>query len=762
MFGAPQAERRDPVVDLDWIYKKDELGLKPVERFLPQGFQWSPSGHWLYFEQPTPQHGVVGALVDPLSEDSWTVIRFSDLSDAVRAAQEAGASELIPDLQWSDVRRPAASVYPVDGEVDEDSDDSEGLPEFRWLEDENLLRFQFGGAGYELDPEDLSIRFAERSVSPDNVDGELLARSTSERYVAYVRDRDLYVTDLVDDRENRLTSAESSTIINGKFPWVYWEELMWRSSYQAYEWSPDESRIAFFQFDVAGVDRYPITDYATPNPKTEFQIYPKAGSKNPSVRLGVVSLSSRETRWVDLGAPSEYLIHITWKPDGSGFYVQSLNRDQNHLRLYEVDPELARGEILLEERSETWVSAYNMPIPLPDSSFLWLSDRSGFTALERVTNRGRTRDQITPLGWQVDRRGFGSRNVFVNTQRGEVVFSARRPTPLDRTVYSVPINGAKPVTRITGKQGTHRVDFSADGEAAVNTWTQRETPSQIDLIARDGSVIETLGKIMPEDYRPYRFGVPETITFKTDEGVQLYGSLLKPLDFDSEKKYPVIAYVYGEPAGQVVRDQFVDTWDQTLANEGFLVFRFDGRGSAGRGREWIESIYRDQLTVPMADWRMAVDELRSMPFVDGERMGVWGWSGGGTMTLNLMLREPGLFQAGASVAAVTDKRYYDTIYTERYLGRPQENPDGYRLSSPIHAADQLEGALLIAHGLSDDNVHPQNAFQLVDALNAANKAYEFYLFPQRGHGIGGQENRLALYSRILEFFKRELLSPRSE
>ena len=752
--GETPEEPARPVVDLEFVHHPESLGLRSIDRFLPRAFQWSPKGHWLAYVQPTPQLGSALVLMDPESGER-TVLLGADFERAVDAFHESGVSSLQSTSTPDVVSPPEPSLYPLDEELEAEETSGTSAPSVRWLGGVNQLAFQWEGEDFTLDPDSLELAAGQTAASGLS-NANYVLRSPSERYVAFVRDNDLYVYDYENGREDRLTSGGTEQLLNGVFPWVYWEELMWRSDYRAFFWSPDETKIAYFQFDQSSVSRYPITDFSTPVPEMFEMAYPKAGTVNPTVRLGIVSLSSRETRWVDLGSPEEYWVYVKWKPDSSSFYVQGLNRLQNHLRLVDVDANAAVGRTILEESSSTWVNAYNMPIVLEGGDFLWLSERSGFARIERVAADGTHRVPLTHGDWEVLRRGFSGRNVFVNEDEGEVFFAGKNPRPTERHFFAAGLDGDGETRRLTRAKGSHSVVFSSDGRFGVDQWSNRRISKQIDLIDRQGQVVETLGQVRMEDYLPYVMGRPEMLEWTDEDGRVFYASLLKPTDFDPQRRYPVVAYVYGEPAGQVVQEGFVSPWDMVLAEAGFLVFRFDGRGTPGRGREWLDPIYGDQMTLPMEDWRMAVERLCEMSYVDADRLGIWGWSGGGTMTMNLMMRTPGLFQAGAAVAGVTDKRFYDTIYTERYLGLPQDNEEGYRLSSPIHAADALEGALLIAHGVSDDNVHVQNAHQMVEALNQANRPYELYLFPQRGHGIGGDANRYALYSRILEFFQKHI------
>lgn len=770
-----QGQTGRPVINLDYIYHKDRLGIDPVTRYLPSGTSWSPSGHQLIYRQETSGSGKLLVWMHPGTREASRAWSPGRIQDCLESLEKDGAEGCEPDFDMDsfipespDMTPDAKDSEREDGHQDaaDAEDDSESGADrqsgfsARWDGFENHVIIGSQGKTLHLDPASGRMWKPDTASTDPEFNGSNLSSSPDGRFEAMTRDGDIHVFDRRDRREIRLThDGGRNGILNGVFPWVYWEELMWRSTYQAYDWSPDASRIAFFQFDETGTDTYPITDFSSPVPATSMESYPKAGNRNPTIRAGIVSLSSRHTTWVELPDLHEYLIHIKWAPDGRSFYLQGLNRMQNHLCLYRVDAETGRGSLVLEESSDTWVNTFNMPLvletPQRSDQIVWLSERTGYNHLYLISENGRRQKALTSGDWEVLRRGFGGRQVSYHPLRDRVYFSAREQGPLERHYYSLSLQDGT-MKRLTTEPGNHSINWSNDGEFGIDSWTSETVPRVLEVIDADGNRVHLLGRVTMDDFRPYEIRVPELVGVQDEDGNVFHGSILKPADFDPVKKYPVVAYVYGEPAGQVVSRSFVSDWDMVLSNHGFVVFRFDARGTPGRGRPWLDPVYQDQMTIPMQDWRLAAGYLRSLDYVDGSRLGVWGWSGGGTMTLNLMLRTPGLFQAGAAVAAVTDKALYDTIYTERYLRRPQDNPEGYKKSSPLHAAENLQGDLLIAHGISDDNVHVQNAYNLLTALNRANKPYELFLYPQKGHGIGGSASREHLYSRILAFFIEHL------
>jgi len=759
---AQEAETKD--ISLEWIYKKEDLGIDDPGGAMPFGFMWSPQGHLLAYRQETDQHGMILVVLDPDAPGEPVVLtgeqvgvaleQLKDAEDGVAPSgrlEYAAATAEAPD---DSAEENEAVVEEEEEEEKEEEKPSIGRPS--WLEERNRIRFRYDKRRIQFDPVGYRL-FTDTDPELPDAEGENLERSPNDRYAAYTRDNDLYVFDFENAKELRLTDSGSDTLLNGKFPWVYWEELMWRRTYRAFWWKPQADAIAFLQFDEDGISTYPITDFSEPVPKTHTQRYPKVGTKNPTVRLGIVGLSARETRWVDLGEPHEYIIFVDWLPDGSALSVQTLNRQQNRLQLYLVDPVTGRGERVIEETRDTWVDVLEPPRFVEgEDDFIWISERTDFRHLYLYTNRGSDVRALTSGSWVVAQPGFGGRSIFLDSERRRVYFRGTQVSPIERHVYWVPLRGGKP-RRLTQEPGTHSLNFSKDGAYWIDAWSSSDVPRRIDLRDHDGRPVARLGEVTPDDYAPYRLAKSEFVTFAGEDGTTFHASLLKPFDFDPAKRYPVVAYVYGEPAGQVVLNRAGSSWDTVLVNHGFLVFRFDARGTPGRGRPWLDPIHKNQNDLPMEDWKEAVAWLKELPYVDGDHLGIWGWSGGGTMTLNLMLRTPGLFHAGAAVAAVTDKRLYDTIYTERYLGVLEDNEEGYKKSSPLFAADQLEGELLIAHGISDDNVHVQNAYNLVEALSKAEKDYQLYLYPQKNHGIGG-DVQFHLYQRILEFFESALKS----
>ncbi len=743
--GPAQENDKEPekkIIDLDWIYKKEELNIKPVKPDMPRSFKWSREGHDLAYLISNATEAPHMVFFDPVKEATSFLITPVALHEAIieLATHPEGVS--------------IAHTSKILKEIDEREDIAK-IDRFSWLKEGNKVQITVSGKDYIWDK-------AENSLTKDDEEKRDLPTGEKEnttwapndRYAAYTRDNDLYAYDTEQDREIRLTNDGSEAVLNGKLTWVYWEELHYRRNWKAFYWSPNNQAIAYLQTDQTGVSQFPITDYSNPVPSTKMMYYPKVGTKNPEVRLGVVSLSTRDTQWIDLGEPYEYIARVEWMPDGKRLAIQTLNRAQDELTLLYADPNTGESEIILKEHDDYWVNAHGGPYFMEDKDeFLWLSERSGFRHLYRYSLEGRLIKQLTEGDWEVN-PSLWQIKLTQDEDHKRVFFTATEESPLERHIYSVTYNGK--LRQLTQEAGSHSANFSADRKYFVDTFSCIDTPKKIQLIDDRGNVIKVFGETKKEDYLPYIIKDSELVEMKNEEDIPFYARMVKPVDFDPSKKYPVIVYVYGGPAAQVARNVFTSAQDMSFVERGFILFAFDTRGTTGRGREWINAIHHNGCDIPLKDLSFAVDYLKSLPYVDENKIGVWGWSNGGYITTCAMTKGAGNFKAGAAVAPLTNHKLYDTIYTERYMGLPNENPEGFKESAPSHYADQLEGELLLAHGVNDDNVHMQNIYYMVDALIEAEKEYTLYIYPQRDHGIGGNQRRYHLFSRILNFFEEHL------
>ena len=594
--------------------------------------------------------------------------------------------------------------------------------------------------------------------------------SPDGRRVAFVRANDLFVVDVATGSETRLTQGGSDTLLNGKLDWVYEEELASRTG-QAFLWSPDSTAIAYLQLDQARVPTFPIVDFVPVRNEVEWQRYPKSGAPNAIVRLGVVGFDKDgrpgPERLLSFDPDDVYVLpQLGWTPDSRGVAFQHLNRAQNELELrllaVPASPHqpLGASRTLLTERSKAWVNSFGAPRFLKDGRrFLWLSERDGFAHVYLCDLGGACR-AVTQGTWLVDGRvSFtGSGPGFVLDERsGFLYFTATEKDPRERHLYRVRLDGTGR-TRLTREDGTHRTVVAPDGRFYADTWSDVQTPPRAWVSSQDGTRRFTIEANADPEILKYERGSLEWVELTADDGTTLYGSLLKPADFDPARRYPVIVSVYGGPHAQTVTNtwEHVSPRDSLLASRGFLVFKLDNRGMAARGTAFEFALHRDMGRVELLDQLAGVAHLKSLSFVDPKRIGITGWSYGGYMTLYALTNAPAVFKAGVAGAPVTDWKHYDTIYTERYMGTPENNAAGYLSSSPLQKAAALEADLLLIHGASDDNVHLANTMAFVAALAKAGKPYSLRVHPRQLHGFRLKEDKIARDRALLAHFERTL------
>jgi len=580
--------------------------------------------------------------------------------------------------------------------------------------------------------------------------------------VAYVHKKNLFVQDLNDLSITQLTTDSSDTIINGTSDWVYEEEFGLRDGFR---WSPDGNSIAYWQFDTEDVCDFSLINYTDSlYPEiTTFQ-YPKVGQKNSSCRVGVISSSGGKTVWLDVpGDPrNHYIPKMDWAKDSREIVFQQLNRLQNTNKVMLADACPGCVRTILTESDEAWVDVGDSLKLLDDgSAFTWLSERDGWRHLYLVSRSGDKITLLTP--GQFDVISIQS----IDEEGGWVYYIASPANPAQRYLYRSPLDGTGQVERVTppDQKGTHRYQISTDSKWAFHTYSSFDTPPIIELV----SLPEHTTKRVLADNSELRSKLDmlkraPTEFFRVDigEGVLLDGWCMKPPDFNPKKKYPLFSYVYGEPAGQTVRDVWGGKrylWHLMLAQQGYLVMSVDNRGtSAPRGREWRKCIYRQVGILASADQAAATRAIiKRRPYVDPERIGIWGWSGGGSMSLNAIFRYPELYHTAMAIAFISNQRFYDTIYQERYMGLPDDNEEGYTNGSPINFAHQLKGNLLIVHGTADDNCHYQSFEALVNELIKQNKHFSMMSYPNRTHSINeGENTRRHLYGLLTTYLNENL------
>ncbi len=580
--------------------------------------------------------------------------------------------------------------------------------------------------------------------------------------VGYVHERDLYVQTLADQSIVKLTSSDAPTKINGTFDWAYEEEFSLRDGFR---FSPDGKRIAFWEIDGSGIELFPLIDNtSTLYPKIQYIPYPKVGTTNPAARIGVIDLATHATTWAKIHGDvrENYLPRMEWV-DSSQLAIQHLNRRQNHWKLYLADAVSGDAKVVLEEADSAWIDVHDETTWLKDKSqFLWLSEQSGWRHIYLVSRDGQSISPLTNGDFDV------IEVLGIDEDEKLVYFYASPDNATQKYLYRINLDGSgmKRVTP-TNQPGTHRYVLSPDRKRALVTVSRFAEPPRTDVVRLSDHAVEFV--VDANDVvkrRVAELQLPEHEFFRVDigQGVELDAWSIRPPNFDPEKKYPLIVFVYGEPAGQTVLDQWGgerSLWHHMLAQQGYVVMSFDNRGTPSpRGREWRKCVYRQIGILASADQAAAVKSvLAARPWLDASRVGIWGWSGGGSMTLNMLFRYPEIYAAGVSVAPVPNQLFYDTIYQERYMGLPTDNAEGYRLGSPITFARQLKGDLLLIHGTGDDNCHYQTSELLINELIKHNKSFSMFAYPNRTHAIREGENTTRhLYQMITSHFLRTLPS----
>ncbi|MDA0678803.1 MAG: S9 family peptidase [Proteobacteria bacterium] len=569
--------------------------------------------------------------------------------------------------------------------------------------------------------------------------------SPDSRHVAYMFDNNLYIESTEGINVKQLTHDGSDLIVNGTGDWVNEEEFDLRDGFK---WSPDSKRLCYWQFDTEGVGTFYMmknTDdvYSHPIPLQ----YPKAGTTNSATRVGTVDIESAKTVWIALeGDPRQnYVPRMGWAANSGQVIIQYVNRLQNRNQVILANANDGSSNVIFTDEDEAWLDVNDDPKWLEDgASFTWLSERDGWRHLYQISRDGKDVRLLSPGEFDI------IRIENIDADSGWVYYIASPDDNAARYLYRSPLSGEPMYERLTpvATPAFHEYEISPNSNWALHTYSTMDSPPVTDfvslpqheskrVIASNSDVVALLQSTPRGDL--------EFFNVVIDDGVALDGWMMKPPDFDPKRKYPLLMYVYSEPAGQTVLNRWRNdtyVWHLMLTQMGYVVASVDSRGTpAPRGREWRKSIYRQIGILASADQAKAVTALLDdRTYLDRERVGSWGWSGGGQMTLNAMFRYPEIYKTGVAVSFVSDQRLYDTIYQERFMGLPDDNEEGYRLGSPITFADRLEGKLLLVHGTGDDNVHYQSSEQLVDKLIGYNKKFSFMIYPDRSHSIDEKEN----------------------
>ncbi len=579
--------------------------------------------------------------------------------------------------------------------------------------------------------------------------------SPDGKKIAYVKDNDLYYTNMISMKEVRITSdGEWGKIINGWADWVYEEEF---GKAVAFSWSPDGKKIAYYRFDESNVREYNMQLWGELYPKDYRFKYPKAGEDNSEVSVYCYDVMNQKSTLLEDGkGKDQYLPRIFWTNSAKELLIFKLNRLQNHLQILKTNTSSGAQKKIYEEQNNTYVEIYDdIHFIEGKDQFILASERDGYKHLYLYDFDGTLINQITKGKWDV--AGL----VGVDNKKGTVYYTSATLSAMDRQLYAVNMDGTSTI-RLTTGNGTHRINMSPDTRYFIDSYSKLNTPSLVTLYKTAGNksmkILED-NAVLKDLLKERASSTQEFFSFKTSEDIELNGWMMKPPGFDASKKYPVLMYVYGGPGSQTVTDSWGGSnyiWYQMLAQKGYVVVSIDNRGTGYRGAEFKKMTYGQLGKYETMDQIEGAKYLGTLPFVDKSRIGIWGWSFGGYMTSLCLTLGADVFKTGVAVAPVTSWRFYDSIYTERFLGLPKDNKSGYDDNSPLSHTDKLEGNYFIIHGTADDNVHFQNAIEMEDALVKSNKQFRSFYYPNKNHSIYGGVTRLHLYTMMTDYILKNL------
>ncbi len=592
-----------------------------------------------------------------------------------------------------------------------------------------------------------------KKLMPLSNEGEqqLATFSPNDNMIAFVRKNNIYVKDLLSDKEYAITiDGKVNSIINGKPDWVYEEEFEFT---KAFQWSDNSESIAYIRFDESKVKQYELEFYGKLYPEIYKYKYPKAGEDNSIVSVHVYNLNSQKTKTMDIGDNTDiYIPRIKWTHDNNILSIQRMNRLQNKWEILLADINTTKTKVLYSETNKYYIDITNNLIFLDDNkSFIFTSEKDGFNHVYQYDMNGKMMRQFTKGEYDVEEL------IGLDNKRKKIYVKSAFSSPLNREIFEIDMKRGG-MRLLSKRKGTNSAQFSSNYKYFINTNTTANTPHYITMNSTSNGkelyVIQD-NEALKARMKDYNFSKMEFFKIKTDDNIELNASIIKPLDFDSTKKYPVLMYVYGGPGSQTVTNSwgwFNYAWFQMLAQKGYLVVSVDNRGTGFRGQEFKKMTYQQLGKYETIDQINANKYLASLPYVDGSRIGIFGWSYGGYMSTLCMTKGADFFKTGIAVAPVTNWRYYDNIYTERFMRTPQENPKGYDDNSPISHTKLLKGKFLLVHGVADDNVHIQNSMDLITALVKDNKQFEMQFYPNSDHGIHyGRNTRFHLYTRMTNF-----------
>jgi dipeptidyl-peptidase-4 len=711
-----QSTTSGKILTVERIYGEPSLSGRPT-----RGLQWSPDGTRLGYLQTVGADKAELWVIDSATGNRSVLITADRLASIL-------PGKLPEPTQATGLGRRPPSPY-------------------QWAHSGKALLFARNSslAWFDLRTQTSRILVSSRESLAD------AKISPDDRYVSFVRGHNLWLVSVADGKERPLTRAGTEEVREGELDWVYPEELKIST---AYWWAPDSTAIAYLEMDEHKVSRYPLVDFASPTGEPEMERYPTPGGANPIVRVFVASIHESGVRVMDAGADADiYIPRVSWLADSKHLAIQRLNRLQTQLDLLIADARTGETHVVITEKDKYWINVSDdLHFLREGTRFLWSSERSGYRRLYLYDLGGNQLAQITKGEWEVTTLDA------VDESGGFVYFTATAKSPLERQVFRVSMDGSG-FTPITVGDGTHAANFSPNCQDMIDTYSNINAPPRQDLLRADGSRIASIDGSTVPDLADYHLSPVEFLTVKSHDGILLNAMMIKPPEFNAQHKYPVIVYTYGGPGVQVVRNAWGGTnflWNELMAQKGYIIFALDNRGSAGRGHLFEEPIHYRLGAQELSDQRDGVAYLRELPYVDASRIGIWGWSYGGHMTLHAMFEAPQDFKVGFAGGPVADWLYYDSIYTERYLGLLPENQESYQESSPVKNAEKLRGKLLIAHGTADETVHFANTLELIDELIKARKFVEVLPFPGRGHEVSDSAARIVLFRRVTEFFVQNL------
>ena len=573
--------------------------------------------------------------------------------------------------------------------------------------------------------------------------------------IAYVFNNNLFIKNLSSGKIIQITfDGKINEIINGVSDWVYEEEF---SIVKTYQWNHESNKIAFLRFDETNVPEFSMDIYGNGiYPQRQVFKYPKAGEANSEVSVHMYSLESNKTSVINLGQNEQYYIpRIQWTPQGNNLSVITLNRHQNNLNIVLVNGNTLEHSLILNERDPAYLSVKNIYTYLNDNSFIWTSEKDGFNHIYHYGNDGNLINQLTSGSWEVT-SFYG-----LNPKSKRIFYQSTEDGSINRGIYSIDLEG-KNKKKLSKAIGTNSAAFSKSFNYYINTYSNSNTPPIYSLVnAKTGKEIKEIKNNveLAEKLTHYNMSKKEFSLLKTKNG-DFNMWMLKPVDFNPEKEYPLLMFQYSGPGSQRVKNSWNDDrdyWHQFMAQKDYIIVCVDGRGTGFRGRDFKKITYKKLGKFELEDQMESAKELGNLSYIDKKKIGIWGWSFGGYISSLAITKGADIFKAAIAVAPVTSYRFYDSVYTERYMQTPQENPDGYEENSPLNFADLLRGDYLLVHGTGDDNVHSQNSMQMINALVDANKQFDLFIYPDKAHGIlKGNNTRLHLYTKLTTFMDNSI------